>query len=265
MDGRRQRSSDRARADKGDGLSSMLGASAMAHIVLVGGVRVRAGVVVRRREQAAGNDDADQPRRPGRPERRRPGDARRPDHSAGRTRRSEEADRAGASAGGEDAGDDRADQGAAEEDARPTRSTRRIRRARGRRRARRFRRARASPRPARRARVSACRPAAAAAAASSKSSNFCCPEYLATMAALIKANWNNQQGADGLTHMRFVIQKDGRIVDITVEQSSGVADAGFFRAPRADTDEVAAAAGAVILKRRSRSTCISNTRVETTT
>lgn len=53
-------------------------------------------------------------------------------------------------------------------------------------------------------------------------SDFCCPEYLTTMAALIKRNWNSQVGAVGRTHLRFVIQKDGRIVDITVEQSSGV-------------------------------------------
>jgi TonB family protein len=53
-------------------------------------------------------------------------------------------------------------------------------------------------------------------------SDFCCPEYLATMGALIKRNWNSQVGAVGRTHLRFVIQKDGRIVDITVEGSSGV-------------------------------------------
>lgn len=52
-------------------------------------------------------------------------------------------------------------------------------------------------------------------------SDFCCPEYLTLMAARIKANWNSQVGAAGRTHMRFVIQRDGRIVDITVEQSSG--------------------------------------------
>ena len=52
--------------------------------------------------------------------------------------------------------------------------------------------------------------------------NFCCPEYLATMSALIKSNWNSQLGATGRTHLRFVIQKDGRIVDITVQRSSGV-------------------------------------------
>ena len=52
--------------------------------------------------------------------------------------------------------------------------------------------------------------------------DFCCPEYLATMSALIRRNWNSQVGAVGRSHLRFVIQKDGRIVDITVVQSSGV-------------------------------------------
>ena len=42
------------------------------------------------------------------------------------------------------------------------------------------------------------------------------------MSALIKSNWNSQLGATGRTHLRFVIQKDGRIVDITVQRSSGV-------------------------------------------
>lgn len=52
--------------------------------------------------------------------------------------------------------------------------------------------------------------------------NFCCPDYLVTMASLIKANWNSQLGASGKTHVRFVIQKDGRIADISIEESSGV-------------------------------------------
>lgn len=52
--------------------------------------------------------------------------------------------------------------------------------------------------------------------------NFCCPDYLVTMASLIKGNWNSQLGAVGKTHVRFVIQKDGRIADITIEESSGV-------------------------------------------
>jgi TonB family protein len=54
-------------------------------------------------------------------------------------------------------------------------------------------------------------------------SNFCCPEYLGTMRTAIMSNWNSQAGAAGTAHLRFVIQKDGRIVDITVEQSSGIA------------------------------------------
>ena len=53
-------------------------------------------------------------------------------------------------------------------------------------------------------------------------SNFCCPEYLATMRSQILRNWESRQGAAGMVHMRFVIQKDGRIVDISVERSSGV-------------------------------------------
>jgi TonB family protein len=42
------------------------------------------------------------------------------------------------------------------------------------------------------------------------------------MASLIKSNWNSQLGAVGKTTVRFVIQKDGRIADITIEESSGV-------------------------------------------
>ena len=58
--------------------------------------------------------------------------------------------------------------------------------------------------------------------------NFCCPEYLATMRTAIMSNWNSRQGAAGRTHMRFVIQKDGRIVDITVQRSSGVQVLDYF-------------------------------------
>lgn len=51
--------------------------------------------------------------------------------------------------------------------------------------------------------------------------NFCCPEYLATMLDLINRNWSSRQQATGTTAMRFVIQRDGRIADVAVEQSSG--------------------------------------------
>jgi TonB family protein len=59
-------------------------------------------------------------------------------------------------------------------------------------------------------------------------SNFCCPEYLATMRSQILANWDSRQGTVGVVHMRFVIQKDGRIVDISVQRSSGVQTLDLF-------------------------------------
>jgi len=52
--------------------------------------------------------------------------------------------------------------------------------------------------------------------------NFCCPEYLSTVYASIKTNWNDRQGAAGTTLVKFTIQKDGRIVDVAVEKSSGI-------------------------------------------
>ena len=58
--------------------------------------------------------------------------------------------------------------------------------------------------------------------------NFCCPQYLATMRNAIMSNWNSRQGAPGRTHMRFVIQKDGRIVDVTVQRSSGVQTLDYY-------------------------------------
>jgi TonB family protein len=58
--------------------------------------------------------------------------------------------------------------------------------------------------------------------------NFCCPEYLAMMRSLILANWNSRQGATGVTHVRFVIQRDGRITDVTTQRSSGVEALDMF-------------------------------------
>ena len=58
--------------------------------------------------------------------------------------------------------------------------------------------------------------------------NFCCPEYLATMLDLINRNWSSKQQAAGTTAMRFVIQKDGRIADATIERSSGNTDLDYI-------------------------------------
>jgi TonB family protein len=51
--------------------------------------------------------------------------------------------------------------------------------------------------------------------------NFCCPEYLSTMVQLIQRNWNSRQEVAGQTVMKFVIERDGRISQLEVEQSSG--------------------------------------------
>ncbi|MBI2835324.1 MAG: TonB C-terminal domain-containing protein [Acidobacteria bacterium] len=51
--------------------------------------------------------------------------------------------------------------------------------------------------------------------------NFCCPEYLATMIELIHRYWNSKQDVSGETMVRFTILRDGRLVDVVVERSSG--------------------------------------------
>jgi TonB family protein len=53
--------------------------------------------------------------------------------------------------------------------------------------------------------------------------NFCCPEYITTMAEVIRQNWNGKQGLVGVTTMMFTIQRDGRIEGIQVEKGSGFA------------------------------------------
>lgn len=51
--------------------------------------------------------------------------------------------------------------------------------------------------------------------------NFCCPDYLLTMLQLIQRNWTSRQEAAGQSLVMFRIQRDGRITDIELEQSSG--------------------------------------------
>ena len=61
----------------------------------------------------------------------------------------------------------------------------------------------------------------------------------------VKSNWDSQQGAAGRRALAFVIQKDGRIVDITVEQSSGVETLDFYARRALMLTQAAAAAGGV--------------------
>jgi TonB family protein len=53
--------------------------------------------------------------------------------------------------------------------------------------------------------------------------DFCCPEYIATMMLQIKRAWNMNQGATGQAIVKFTIQRDGRLTDVSVPQSSGIA------------------------------------------
>ena len=50
---------------------------------------------------------------------------------------------------------------------------------------------------------------------------FCCPEYLATMITRIRSAWNQNQGATGISLIRFTINRDGSITGATIFQPSG--------------------------------------------
>ena len=56
--------------------------------------------------------------------------------------------------------------------------------------------------------------------------NFCDPEYLGQMISLIHRNWQQQNGA-GRPVVRFVIQRDGLLTDITLRQPSGYTGLDF--------------------------------------
>ena len=51
--------------------------------------------------------------------------------------------------------------------------------------------------------------------------NFCCPAYLQTMVQMIRQNWQRNEGVAGKVTMKFVVQRDGRITNIEVEESGG--------------------------------------------
>ena len=51
--------------------------------------------------------------------------------------------------------------------------------------------------------------------------NFCCPEYLEQMVALIQRNWQSAQGVTGSTVMKFTVTRSGSIQGVVVERPSG--------------------------------------------
>lgn len=51
--------------------------------------------------------------------------------------------------------------------------------------------------------------------------DFCDPQYLGRMISLIHQNWNSRQSVVGKPIVRFVIQRNGTLTDISMRQSSG--------------------------------------------
>ena len=52
-------------------------------------------------------------------------------------------------------------------------------------------------------------------------SDFCCPEYLATMVSLIRERWDSNQETAGAAVVRFTVRRDGGIDAVGVDRSSG--------------------------------------------
>jgi TonB family protein len=51
--------------------------------------------------------------------------------------------------------------------------------------------------------------------------DFCCPDYLVLMIERIRTNWAQRQEVAGQVIVRFAVQRDGQLLDVTLEQSSG--------------------------------------------
>jgi TonB family protein len=51
--------------------------------------------------------------------------------------------------------------------------------------------------------------------------NFCCPDYLIQMVDRIRSNWVQRAEVPGANIVKFTIRRDGTLVDITLEKSSG--------------------------------------------
>ena len=50
--------------------------------------------------------------------------------------------------------------------------------------------------------------------------NFCCPDYLVQMGEQIRANWRDQSEVHDEVLVKFTIQRDGKLTDISVEKPS---------------------------------------------
>lgn len=51
--------------------------------------------------------------------------------------------------------------------------------------------------------------------------NFCCPDYIMLMVERIRTNWNPRAEVPGQVFVKYLIQRDGTIVNAEIEASSG--------------------------------------------
>jgi TonB family protein len=51
--------------------------------------------------------------------------------------------------------------------------------------------------------------------------NFCCPDYIALMNNRITSNWSQQVEVAGAVVVKMTIQRDGKLTDVALEQTSG--------------------------------------------
>jgi len=51
--------------------------------------------------------------------------------------------------------------------------------------------------------------------------DFCCPDYLILMQDRIRSNWSQNVEVPGSTVVKFTIQRDGTLTDVSTERSSG--------------------------------------------
>jgi protein TonB len=51
--------------------------------------------------------------------------------------------------------------------------------------------------------------------------NFCCPDYIAAMIERIRSNWVHTNGIAGVAIVKFTIQRNGAVTNISLERSSG--------------------------------------------
>ena len=52
-------------------------------------------------------------------------------------------------------------------------------------------------------------------------SDFCCPQYLGTMLDLIRRQWDSNQQVPGVAVVRFTVERDGAITEVTMDRTSG--------------------------------------------